>query len=238
MRHSGVTPNTIPQSNMNKAISAVALIALTSVLSGCASVAVEMAGLVDRTPEEIRRSKYHLEVISERPSKDVTKCMVEAVNAYKSETGYPFFAGDVFVNTSRDYGSMQEIINRTQGSPAFGGGEIMFLIENLATPTGGTKSQIWGTPNIPFGAGSQGYLDKLVGAVKPCLGAANASATINPSNVPKLLPAVIGAPNSAEDNRAKDGPTEKLEQLKGLLDRGIISKEDFEKKKKEILDRF
>jgi len=238
MRHSGVTPDTIPQSNMNKAVSGVALIVITLVLSGCASVAVEMAGLIDRTPEEIRRSKYYLEFTSNRPSKEVTNCMVEAANTYKSESGYAIFAGNMAATTSRDLGPAQEIVNRTLGSAAFGGAEIKFLIENSTTPTGGTKSRIWSTPNIPFGMGSQGYMDRLVGAVKPCLGDVNASATSKATSIQQLEPGLKAAPNSTADSRAKEGPVEKLEALKGMLDRGVISREDFERKKKEILDRY
>ena len=43
---------------------------------------------------------------------------------------------------------------------------------------------------------------------------------------------------SSSSEEAKTDAAKKLEDLKNLLDRGLITQEDYEKKKKEILDKF
>jgi hypothetical protein len=205
-----------------------------SLINGCAVVGVDMAGYVDKTPDDLRRSKYRAEFFSGKFSKEITSCMLEAVKAYR-EGGHAHFAHKYSIIATRDLGQMQEITNH---NPGVTGNEIMFLVENSTIPTGGTKSQIWSTPNIPFGMGSQGYLDRLISAVKPCIGDVNAIAAGSPTSVQTMTPGYKAAPISSVESRSKDGPVDKLEQLKGLLDRGVISKDDFEMKKKEILDKF
>ena len=48
----------------------------------------------------------------------------------------------------------------------------------------------------------------------------------------------ITAKVSNSDGKTKDDSSEKLKQLKELLDDKVITKEEFEKKKKEILDKM
>jgi hypothetical protein len=44
--------------------------------------------------------------------------------------------------------------------------------------------------------------------------------------------------NNANTNVNQDSPEAKLEKLKNLLNKGLITKEDYEAKKKEILDNL
>lgn len=197
-------------------------------LSGCAEI------LSITTPDEIRKSTFQRETISTNSSTDVTNCMKETLLSYKNDQGKASYAGITF----RDFEKIHDITLRTGGSTSLAGSEILFLIENSDNPAGGTRSHLWTHQHLIFFGGSQGFFDRVYSVIRPCI---NETVVGTPSSLTKLQNVKtepISATNPTSGGRSKEDSINKLEQLKGLADRGVITREDFEKKKKEILDNF
>ena len=188
-------------------------------LAGCAPM---LAGaLAVSTPDEIKRSEYSVQLTSDRPLASVTGCMKDALLAYRNEAGRSSYAAITY----RDGTSPHQIMLSNNLPSTWSGlrPELLFFLENNNTDRGGTTTQIWVHQRLLSDGGSQGYLDRVVTAVRPCVGAgAQTSAAMSVGGTPART--------------ATDESMKKLEQLKNLADRGVISKVDFEKKKNEILE--
>ncbi len=210
------------------------IVSAMSAISGCAQM------LSVSTAEEIRRSEFRAQIVSTKSAVEVNNCMKEILRSHKNDKGRSPYAGITF----RDFEKEHEITLRTSvGTPFITGviTEILFVIENFDTASGGTNSSLWVHQRLLNDGGSKGYLDRLVAVVKPCLGDAVNGSPNGPTQVKSenSTPAKGGSTtmtNSAVGVRGKDDSLNKLEQLKGLADRGVITREEFEKKKKEILD--
>ena len=173
------------------------------------------------TPDEIKRSEYTVQLTSDKPLASVTGCMKDALVTYRNEAGRSSYAAITY----RDGASPHQIMLSNNLPSTWSGlrPELLFLLENNTTDQGGTATQIWAHQRLLSNGGSQSYLDRVVATVRPCVGAhARTSAGIS----------VGGAPA----HTTTDESMKKLEQLKNLADRGVINKDDFDKKKKEILE--
>ena len=144
-----------------KILVVLATLAMTT-LSGCAG-----EWFVIRTVEEIQRSEYRAEQVSQKSPDIVTGCMMQTLYGHTNAKGARPYA-EV---TTRTFGTMQSITLRTPQTHAtrmYGGGdELLFLIEN-SVRDGGTKSNVWVNQRM-LSPSSQEYLDTLAGVVKVCL---------------------------------------------------------------------
>jgi hypothetical protein len=185
-------------------------------LGGCAQM------LSISTPDQIRQSEFRAQIASSKPAVVVANCMKETLLAYRSDSGRASYA----LITFRDFEKQHEIMLRNDvGTSLYSGltPEILFLVENTSSARNGTDSMIWVHQRLLNDGGSKGYLNRLMAVLKPCVG-----------EVDGTQPA--GMTRARETGGGTDEAMRKLEQLKGLADRGVISKDDFEKKKREILD--
>lgn len=172
------------------------------------------------TPDEIKRSEYTAQLSSERSLATVTGCMKEALLAYRNEAGRSAYAAITY----RDSGTPHQIMLSNNLPSSWSGlrPELLFLLENNTTGSG-TSTQIWAHQRLFGEGGSQGYLDRVVATVRPCLGPeAPAAPRASASGLPTRL--------------TTDESIRKLEQLKALADRGVISRDEFERKKQKILE--
>jgi len=197
-------------------------------LSGCA----ELISIT--SPDEIRQSTFQRETLSSSSATDVSNCMKESLLNYRNDRGNASYAGITF----RDFEKTHDIMLRTGNSTSLAGTEILFLIENSVHTTGGTRSRLWTHQHLLFNGGSQGYFDRVFTVIRPCLIEAIPSASNNTAKDEHVKTVPVTVKNPATGNLSKEDSIQKLEQLKGLADRGVITREDFEKKKKEILDGF
>jgi hypothetical protein len=130
------------------------------VMSGCIA---EL--FVIRTVEELKRSDRHVEHTSPKSPEAVTSCMMSTLYSHKTTDGARPYAEVV----TQNYGTINAITLRTGQNLAtkmYGGGdELLFLIENLPSTTGETRSAFWVNQNIL----TSKYLDTLVDVVKVCL---------------------------------------------------------------------
>lgn len=173
------------------------------------------------TPEEIKRSEYTVQLTSDKPLASVTGCMKSALSAYRNEAGRNSYSAITYRDSAAPHQIM--LSNNSQSSWSGLRPELLFFLENNNTTNGGTLTQVWVHQRILSSAGSQGYLDRIVATVSPCVGTGAHTSTAM---------SLVGTPARA----TTDESIKKLEQLKNLADRGVISKEEFEKKKKEILE--
>lgn len=142
-----------------KELSMVFIVVSLLGLGGCA----EMMSVT--TVDEIHKSAYHLESNSAKSASDVSNCMKEKLLHYTSEKGRASYAAITY----RDFETLHDIMLRTGSSTSLAGAEILFLLENSATPTGGTSSHIWVNQSILGNGGSQGYLDRVASVTRICL---------------------------------------------------------------------
>ena len=188
-------------------------------LAGCAPM---LAGAVAvSTPDEIKRSEYVVRLTSDTALARVTSCMKHALLAYRNEAGRSPYAAITYRDTESPHQIM--LSNNLPSSWSGVRPELLFFLENSTTSGGGTTTQVWAHQRLLSDGGSQGYLDRVVSAVRPCVGAG--------VHTPPATSA--GGPQA---RTTTDESMKKLEQLKNLADRGVITKEDFEKKKKDILE--
>ena len=185
-------------------------------LSGCAPM---IAGAIAvSTPEEIKSSAYTARFTVDSSQAAVTSCLKDVLLAYKNEKGRASYAAFTY----RDATSPHQIVVSNNVSSSWSGArpELLFLIETQELRPAATDLQLWVHQRL---LNSSGFLDSVQTTLRPCLVGSLAR------NAPALQ-APLGR-SQQDENSFK-----KLEQLKALLDRGVITKEDYDKKKKEILD--
>ena len=182
-------------------------------LGGCADL------MSVTTIENIKSSQFQFEATSSKSAIEVTNCMKESLLNYRSDSGKASFSRITF----RDFEKLHEIMLRTGAPISVSIDEILFLIENTPEPSGGTRTHVWTHQYILNNGGAQGYLGMVTNTIRPCLG--------EPKPAPK-------SPNAAAERGGQEDPVKKLEQLKDMRDRGLITQEDYEKRKKDILDRM
>lgn len=185
----------------------------TIALSGCA----EMLSVT--TIDEIHRSKYQFDTTSNKSAAVVNNCMKEALVQYRSDTGRASYATITF----RDFDNLHDITLRAPNVSSLAGAEIYLQIENSTIPPNATRSQIWVNQMILNNGGSQGYLDRVIGIVRPCLGEALSASGVNTTQV---------APASVNSN------SQKLKDLQLLRKDGLITEKEYQTKRQQILDKM
>lgn len=145
---------------MRLLVIALAALSMTT-MSGCVA-----EWFAIRTVEEIKQSKYHVEYASTKVPAAVTSCMMSTLYSHKTAKETRPYAEVA----TQNFGPINAITLRTTQNLAtkmYGGGdELLFLIENSPTETGGTTSAFWVNQNL---LSAREYLDSLVGVVKVCL---------------------------------------------------------------------
>lgn len=207
---------------MQKILITAALIAAAIGSSGCAPM---LAGaLAVSTPDEIKASSFTGKFTVSAAQSTVTTCLKEAFASFKDDKGRSSFASFTY----RDVTSPHQFLVSNNMSSTWSGArpELLFLVETQERKPSGTDIQLWTHPRLMGSGGSQGYFDKVQAVMRPCISDSQ-STEAKPSSLPKQA---IGQEGKSDDR------LQKLEQLKGLADRGVITKDDYEKKKKEILD--
>lgn len=185
-------------------------------LSGCAPM---IAGaLAVSTPEEIKTSNYTARLSSDSSQSAINSCLKGVLTSYKDDRGRTPYA----TFTYRDVSNPNQFVVSNNLSSSWSGmrPELLFLVETNERRPSGTDLQLWTHHRL---LDSAGYFDKVQNIIRPCFVASLEEP--NHSNKPSTK-------NLLDDA----GPLKKLEQLKVIFDRGLITKEDYDKKKKEIID--
>lgn len=213
-----------------RALRNLSLVAFILLFTGCA----EMISVT--RVDQIQASQYRSEMPSQRPAREIASCMKEALRSHRDATGKTPYAAITF----RDFQKEHEITLRSTHTYLVSGAEILFHIEIREDPNGGSLSTAWVHPSLLSGGGSQAYLNRLLEVVQPCLKASRpntfqSSGSSSNSSAPSRDEANPKASNTP-NNGVKESSLETLEKLKNLRDRGVITDDDFERKKKQILE--
>lgn len=138
---------------------------LLASLSGCMAIG-EMWSV--RTIDDIQKSEYKTELVSEKGPDLVSRCMMQTLHGHKTVEGKRPYA-EV---EHREFGTTHDITLRTPQRPAAGiydaGGELLFLIENSAREAGGTQSRIW-VHQYVLSPAPQESLNTLTNILRVCL---------------------------------------------------------------------
>lgn len=143
----------------------LALAFLLGSMTGCMAIG-EMWSV--RTIDDIQKSEYQAQLDSEKAPDVVSRCMMQTLHGYKTAEGKRPY-GEV---EHREFGTTHDITLRTPQRPAAGmydaGGELLFLVENSVSETGGTQSKIW-VHQYVLSPLPRESLDSLTKVVKTCL---------------------------------------------------------------------
>jgi hypothetical protein len=198
---------------MQKILMTTAMIVAAIGSSGCAPM---LAGaLAVSTPDEIKASSFTGKFAVSAAQSTVTTCLKEAFASYRDDKGRSSFASFTY----RDVTSPHQFLVSNNMSSTWSGArpELLFLVETQERKLSGTDVQLWTHPRLLGNGGSQGYFEKVQAVLRPCIS--------------------DGQPIQATGQGSRsDDRLQRLEQLKGLADRGVITREDYDKKKSEILN--
>lgn len=209
------------------------IIGLPFALGGCAEI------ISTTRLDQIRDSKYQATFASDRPANFVSNCMKEALRSYRDQDGKATYANIAFLDFEKEH----EITLRSAHTYLQSGPEILFHIQNAQRTNGGTESKLWVHPLMLSNGGSEAYLGRVSNVLRPCLDSRPVMSA--PVATKREIESHEATGNSSalgntigSNNTVTDVSLKKLEQLKALHDRGVITSDEFEQKKKQILDSF
>lgn len=187
------------------------LAAIAVAISGCA----EMVSIT--TVDEIHASQNQLVMASDRPANDVNNCLKDVIVNYRNELNQSPYANATF----RDFEKGHDITLRRNYSSSLAGPEIMFLIKISDSATNGSTSHVWINQMLLF---SDTYKNKLENVIKPCM---------TSKNVQQQITSNDGATTSQSSVIAQ-----KLRELQQLKKDGLINDQDYELKKKQLIEKM